>query len=209
MVEEHGWAIEPVAAQPDRDPPMAGYVYTIGLSAGVRVSRRSCCSGCTPVGGAWSVRLVADLLRGGTEIPLGSNWPACSTTTCAACSRPIDLADGGAAASTTGRRLAPRRTVRCGAAAVARPQRVPADRTGLRSSPGAGPTGRRRPARSVPCTCRGCGVRSASAASWSRVCLVAVEQQVRRARRHRSGQLPQRSAHSPSGMSSDDPQRDA
>ena len=30
MVETHGWAMEPVAANYEVDPPLAGYVYTIG-----------------------------------------------------------------------------------------------------------------------------------------------------------------------------------
>jgi hypothetical protein len=30
MIETHGWAMEPVAARTDTEPPLAGYVYTIG-----------------------------------------------------------------------------------------------------------------------------------------------------------------------------------
>ena len=36
MIEEHGWAIEPVTAQPDLDPPLPLHLHD-RLSAGVRL----------------------------------------------------------------------------------------------------------------------------------------------------------------------------
>jgi hypothetical protein len=70
MVETHGWAMEPVAARTDTDPPVAGYVYTIGYPeafgfADVLVF------GLTPSAARGLFDMIADLLRGGTEIPLG------------------------------------------------------------------------------------------------------------------------------------------
>ena len=33
MIETNGWALEPIAAMLDSDPPTPGYAYTIGLPA--------------------------------------------------------------------------------------------------------------------------------------------------------------------------------
>jgi hypothetical protein len=33
MVEQHGWAFEPVPAHPELDPPIPGYGYSIGFEA--------------------------------------------------------------------------------------------------------------------------------------------------------------------------------
>ena len=70
MIEEHGWAIEPVAAQPDLDPPIAGYVYTIGFPEAF-VFPEVVLFGLQPSAARGLFDLVADLLRDGTEIPLG------------------------------------------------------------------------------------------------------------------------------------------
>jgi hypothetical protein len=35
MIETKGWALEPVLARPQDDPPVAGYSYTIGVPAAV------------------------------------------------------------------------------------------------------------------------------------------------------------------------------
>lgn len=70
MVETHGWAIEPVAARTDTDPPLAGYVYTIGYPEAFGFPE-VVLFGLTPSMARGLFDLVADLLRGGTEIPLG------------------------------------------------------------------------------------------------------------------------------------------
>jgi hypothetical protein len=70
MIEEHGWAIEPVAAQPELDPPIAGYIYTIGFPAAFDFPE-VVLFGLTPSAARGLFDLLADLLRGGTEIPLG------------------------------------------------------------------------------------------------------------------------------------------
>jgi hypothetical protein len=70
MVESNGWAIEPVAARHDSDPPMAGYVYTIGFPEAFGFPE-VVVFGLQPVAARGLFDLLADLLRGGTEIPLG------------------------------------------------------------------------------------------------------------------------------------------
>ena len=70
MIEEHGWAMEPVAARPEDDPPVAGYVYTIGFPQAFSFPE-VVVFGLQPVAARGLFDLLADLLRGGTEIPLG------------------------------------------------------------------------------------------------------------------------------------------
>ena len=70
MIEEHGWAIEPVAARPELDPPVAGYIYTIGFAQAFDFPE-VVLFGLTPAAARGLFDMLADLLRGGTEIPLG------------------------------------------------------------------------------------------------------------------------------------------
>lgn len=70
MIETDGFAVEPVAAVPDGNPPRAGYTYTIGLPAHVGFPELVV-FGLTPVAARGLLGLVVDALAGGTEIPLG------------------------------------------------------------------------------------------------------------------------------------------
>ena len=70
MIETNGWALEPVAAQPDLDPPTPSYAYSIGMPDAVGFADVAV-FGLTPVAANGLVTLVADACRGGTEIPLG------------------------------------------------------------------------------------------------------------------------------------------
>jgi hypothetical protein len=70
MIETSGWALEPVSAQVDTDPPRPGYAYTIGFPASFGFPE-VIVFGLTPVAVRGLIDLVADLLRGGTEIPIG------------------------------------------------------------------------------------------------------------------------------------------
>jgi Domain of unknown function (DUF4262) len=71
MIETSGWALEPVAARADVEPPAPGYSYTIGFPAAFDFPELLV-FGLTPVAVRGLVDLVADLLRGGTEIPVGA-----------------------------------------------------------------------------------------------------------------------------------------
>ena len=70
MIETTGWALEPVAARIDIDPPVPPYAYTIGFPAAFGFPD-IVVFGLTPVAIRGLIDLVADLLRGGTEIPIG------------------------------------------------------------------------------------------------------------------------------------------
>ncbi len=70
MIETNGWALEPVVAQPDADPPTPSYAYSIGMPDAVLFPDVAV-FGLTPVAANGLVTLVADACRGGTEIPLG------------------------------------------------------------------------------------------------------------------------------------------
>ena len=71
MIGAHGWAMEPVAARTDTDPPLAGYVYTIGYPEAFSFPE-VVVFGLTPAAARGLFDMIADMLRGGTEIPLGT-----------------------------------------------------------------------------------------------------------------------------------------
>ena len=68
--ETHGWAREPVAANYEVGPPLAGYVYTIGYPEAFGFPE-VVVFGLTPSAARGLFDMIADMLRGGTEIPLG------------------------------------------------------------------------------------------------------------------------------------------
>ena len=70
MVETNGWALEPVAARTDTEPPAPGYAYSIGFPEAFGFPE-VVVVGLTPSAANGLVELVADVLRSGTEIPLG------------------------------------------------------------------------------------------------------------------------------------------
>ncbi len=70
MIETTGWAVEPVPSRPELDPPMPGYAYTIGFPARFGFPE-VLVLGLTPAATTGLFGLVAGLLDGGTQIPLG------------------------------------------------------------------------------------------------------------------------------------------
>lgn len=70
MIETNGWALEPVAPNPEADPPIPAYAYTIGLSALVDFPDMVI-FGLTPVAARGLIGLVVELVQGGTEVPIG------------------------------------------------------------------------------------------------------------------------------------------
>ncbi len=70
MIETKGWAVEPVAPRTDVEPPVPGYAYTIGFPEAFGFPE-VVVFGLTPVAASGLLDLVADLLGGGTEIPIG------------------------------------------------------------------------------------------------------------------------------------------
>lgn len=69
MIETNGWALEPVAARPDDDPPMPGYCYTIGLPTAQEFPE-VVVFGLTPVATRGLLDLVVEQLAGGVVIPV-------------------------------------------------------------------------------------------------------------------------------------------
>ncbi len=70
MIETHGWAMEPVEARVDTNPPIAGYVYTIGLPEAFDFPDVAV-FGLQPVAARGLFDMIVALVRGGTEIPIG------------------------------------------------------------------------------------------------------------------------------------------
>ncbi|WP_426571938.1 DUF4262 domain-containing protein [Aquihabitans sp. McL0605] len=70
MIETAGWLLEPVAANVATDPPFPGYGYTIGFEQTFGFPE-VVIVGLKPVAAKGLAGLMADLLRGGTQIPVG------------------------------------------------------------------------------------------------------------------------------------------
>ncbi len=68
MIETKGWAIEPIGARVDLEPPRPGYAYTIGFPARFGFPE-VVVFGLTPVAASGLLDLVAQQLEGGVEIP--------------------------------------------------------------------------------------------------------------------------------------------
>ncbi|MEY3679398.1 MAG: DUF4262 domain-containing protein [Ilumatobacteraceae bacterium] len=68
MIETNGWALEPVAARTDLEPPRAGYSYTIGFPERFSFPE-VVVFGLTPVAARGLLDLVAQQLDAGVEIP--------------------------------------------------------------------------------------------------------------------------------------------
>ena len=94
MVETTGWAIEPVPAQTDTDPPVPGYAYTISFPETFDFPE-VLVFGLTPVAARGLLGLVADCLRGGTEIPVGVEVVGLLDNDLRCIFAPIDLAEWG------------------------------------------------------------------------------------------------------------------
>jgi Domain of unknown function (DUF4262) len=71
MIETKGWALEVVAPQADQMPPVPGSAYTLGFPAAFGFPE-VVLFGLTPSAANGIAELVGDCLRGGTEIPIGS-----------------------------------------------------------------------------------------------------------------------------------------
>jgi hypothetical protein len=94
MIETHGWAMEPVAARPDSDPPIAGYVYTIGFPEAFGFPDVAV-FGLQPSAARGLFDMIADVLRGGTEIPVGAELTGLFDNDLRCIFAPIDLSRAG------------------------------------------------------------------------------------------------------------------
>ena len=94
MIETDGFALEAVAPQPELDPPVGGYSYTIGFPSHVGFAD-VVVFGLTPVAARGLIGMVADVLRGGTEIPLGVELVGLLDNELRCCFAPVDLSAWG------------------------------------------------------------------------------------------------------------------
>jgi hypothetical protein len=70
MIEQDGWALEPVMPVPGADPPVPGYSYTVGLESSFDFPE-VCVFGLTPVAARGLIGLVVDIVRSGGRVPIG------------------------------------------------------------------------------------------------------------------------------------------
>ena len=68
MIETNGWALEPIAAMLDSDPPTPGYAYTIGLPTTFSFPD-IVIFGLAPVAAKGLIDLVIEQVTSGVEIP--------------------------------------------------------------------------------------------------------------------------------------------
>lgn len=94
MIETSGWAVEPVSARPDAEPPVPGYSYTIGFPAAFGFAE-VLVFGLTPIAAKGLFDLVADLLAGGTQIPVGVELTGLFDNELRCLFAPIDLEQWG------------------------------------------------------------------------------------------------------------------
>ncbi len=94
MIETNGWALEPVPARAEADPPSPSYAYTIGVPALVGFAEIAV-FGLTPVAANGLAGLIVDALRGGTEIPTGVELVGLLDNELRCLFAPVDLAAHG------------------------------------------------------------------------------------------------------------------
>ena len=90
MVETHGYALEAVIADASTDPPQPAYAYTVGFPEAFGFPEVAL-FGLTPSAASGLVGLVADCLRGGTEIPVGVEVVGLLDGELRCCFAPVDL----------------------------------------------------------------------------------------------------------------------
>ncbi|MBK9180173.1 MAG: DUF4262 domain-containing protein [Acidimicrobiales bacterium] len=73
MVETNGFAIEPVLARPDDDPPQPGYTYTVGFETTFG-HPEVVIFGLTPVAASGLLRMIGAHLAGGGGLPVDDEF---------------------------------------------------------------------------------------------------------------------------------------
>ena len=70
MLETQGWAVVPIAAQLDVEPPFPGYTYTVGLESSFGFPE-VVVFGLKPADARGLLGMVVELLRDGVQVPVG------------------------------------------------------------------------------------------------------------------------------------------
>jgi hypothetical protein len=94
MVETDGFAVEPVPPDETTDPPSPAYTHTIGFPRHAGFPD-VVVFGLTPVAARGLIGLVADLRRGGTELPLDAELIGVLDNELRCRFAPVDLAEWG------------------------------------------------------------------------------------------------------------------
>jgi len=94
MIETNGWALEPVLARPQDEPPTPSYAYSIGVPEAVGFPEIAV-FGLAPAAANGLVTLVVDACRGGTDIPLGVELVGLLDNELRCLFAPIDLDEHG------------------------------------------------------------------------------------------------------------------
>jgi hypothetical protein len=95
MVETEGFAVEPVPPDSSTDPPRPAYTYTIGFPTHAEFPDVAV-FGLTPVAARGLLGLVAELRRGGAELPLDAELIGVLDNDLRCRFAPIDLEQWGA-----------------------------------------------------------------------------------------------------------------
>lgn len=95
MIDTAGWALEPVAAVHDSEPPRPGYAYSIGVPRSHGFPEIAV-FGLTPVAIKGLIDLVLDQVRAGVVIPLGAPLVGLFDNDLRCVFAPIDLREHGA-----------------------------------------------------------------------------------------------------------------
>lgn len=90
MVETNGFAVEPVAARPEADPPQASYAYTIGFET-TYGHPEVAIFGLTGQAASGLLRMIGGHLAGGGVLPVGDEFVGLLDNDLRSVLLPIDL----------------------------------------------------------------------------------------------------------------------
>lgn len=92
MIEQDGWAMEPVMPQANADPPVPGYSYTVGLESTYDFPE-VCVFGLTPVAARGLIGLIVDIVRTGGHVPVGAQFTGLLDNDLRCALLPVDVED--------------------------------------------------------------------------------------------------------------------
>jgi hypothetical protein len=92
MIEQEGWALEPVMPKPGADPPVPGYSYSIGLESSFGFPD-VCVFGLTPVAARGLIGLVVEVVRSGGHVPVGPQFTGLLDNDLRCALLPVDVED--------------------------------------------------------------------------------------------------------------------
>jgi hypothetical protein len=94
MVESNGWALVPVPARTDLDPPIPGYAYTVGFESSYSFPE-VVVFGLTPPAARGLLGLVVEFLEQGSELPVNALFVGLLDNGLRSAFLPVDLDEFG------------------------------------------------------------------------------------------------------------------